>query len=367
MMHDFGAIARKTVRGRGGAPLFDLYVGGGLGTTPHQAKLLYEDHPVEELLPAVAVDRPRLRAPRREAEPQPRPHQVPGQQAGHRGVPAPRGRGARRPSRTTSAGRPTCRTSTTSTSRRSARPSRCRTNGGRSPEGYDAWLQTNVYRQRQPGYAVATVALPLGDITAVQTRQLAEVARTVRRRRRPHHGRAEHRAALGRRGRPAGALRGAEGRSTSPRPAPGRSSTSPPARAPTPASWASPPRAAWPASCGTRLARQAVRAGRGGPRPADQGQRLLQLVRPAPRGRHRVLRQQPQDQRRHRAPLPGGARRPLARERRLVRPGDRRGAVEADPRGGRRRSRPASSPERAGRARASRTTSPRSARRSSGR
>ena len=53
MMHDFGAIARQAPSGRRGAPLFDLYVGGGLGTTPYQAKLLYEDHPVEELLPAV--------------------------------------------------------------------------------------------------------------------------------------------------------------------------------------------------------------------------------------------------------------------------------------------------------------------------
>ena len=53
MMHDFGAIARTTVVDGVEKRAFDLYVGGGLGTTPHQAKLLYENHPVEELLPAV--------------------------------------------------------------------------------------------------------------------------------------------------------------------------------------------------------------------------------------------------------------------------------------------------------------------------
>lgn len=42
---------------------------------------------------------------------------------------------------------------------------------------FDAWRSTNVYAQRQPGYAVATVTLPLGDITSWQLRQLADVAR----------------------------------------------------------------------------------------------------------------------------------------------------------------------------------------------
>jgi sulfite reductase (ferredoxin) len=42
---------------------------------------------------------------------------------------------------------------------------------------FEAWRATNVYAQRQPGYVVATVTLPLGDITSWQMRQLAEVAR----------------------------------------------------------------------------------------------------------------------------------------------------------------------------------------------
>ena len=50
-------------------------------------------------------------------------------------------------------------------------------NGQTRPEGFEQWFQTNVYRQRQPGYAVATVCLPLGDISSGQTRQLADLAR----------------------------------------------------------------------------------------------------------------------------------------------------------------------------------------------
>ena len=42
---------------------------------------------------------------------------------------------------------------------------------------FDAWRATNVYAQKQPGYVVVTVTLPLGDITSWQMRQLADVAR----------------------------------------------------------------------------------------------------------------------------------------------------------------------------------------------
>jgi sulfite reductase (ferredoxin) len=50
-------------------------------------------------------------------------------------------------------------------------------NGQQRPEGFEKWYATNVYRQRQEGYAVAAVTLPLGDMTATQARQLANIAR----------------------------------------------------------------------------------------------------------------------------------------------------------------------------------------------
>ena len=75
------------------------------------------------------------------------------------------------------------------------RPSRSAT--GRFPAGFDAWRATNVQPQRQPGYAVATVTLPLGDLTADQARALADLSRTVHRRHDAHHRRAEPRRSAG--------------------------------------------------------------------------------------------------------------------------------------------------------------------------
>ena len=43
--------------------------------------------------------------------------------------------------------------------------------------GFDRWKATNVAAQKQAGYSWATVVLPLGDITATQMRQLAELSR----------------------------------------------------------------------------------------------------------------------------------------------------------------------------------------------
>jgi sulfite reductase (ferredoxin) len=45
------------------------------------------------------------------------------------------------------------------------------------PEGFDRWARTNLRPQKQDGYTVATVALPLGDITANQLRALVDVVR----------------------------------------------------------------------------------------------------------------------------------------------------------------------------------------------
>jgi sulfite reductase (ferredoxin) len=55
------------------------------------------------------------------------------------------------------------------------------TPGGESPStdsaGFKRWLKTNTRPQKQPGYVVVTVALPLGDITANQLRSLADIVR----------------------------------------------------------------------------------------------------------------------------------------------------------------------------------------------
>ena len=187
--------------------------------------------------------------------------------------------------------------------------------------------------------SVATITCPLGDLSvAHQTRALADLSEKYAGGNARTHGRTKYRPPLGARQdqvveplqRPAEAL----GLAT-----PGAGSDRrrhQPAPAPTPASWASPPAADWAGELRERLAVESSRprSTTAVKRPADQSLRLLQQLRPAPRGRHRLLRQQPQRRQLHRPPLPGDARRHVARERRQLRPGHGGRAEQADPRAG---------------------------------
>jgi len=53
--------------------------------------------------------------------------------------------------------------------------------GGKAPllgsESFQRWVKSNTRQQKQEGYVVVTIALPLGDITANQLRALADSAR----------------------------------------------------------------------------------------------------------------------------------------------------------------------------------------------
>jgi sulfite reductase (ferredoxin) len=173
-MHDLGLLAvtrtESGVEKRG----FTMYVGGGLGAVPHSAKVLEEFVSEEELLPlsqAIARVFARLGEKRNRARarikflvknlgidefrrlvheeraklpPDPRWTSYLPRVAAWRETPL-------------KAGAPL--------------------NGAARPEGFADWQAHNVYRQRQPGYVVATVTLPLGDITAEQMRALADIAR----------------------------------------------------------------------------------------------------------------------------------------------------------------------------------------------
>ena len=47
---------------------------------------------------------------------------------------------------------------------------------GADPRAYSRWHATNVRLQKQPGFAVATVTVPLGDVTGAHFRVLARLA-----------------------------------------------------------------------------------------------------------------------------------------------------------------------------------------------
>ncbi len=172
-LHDIGFIA--VTRGSSGAEErgFEMYVGGGLGAVPYQAKLFDTFIPQEELLPisqAVArvfsrlgekKNRSRARMKflvqdlgiekfkelvweeRRDLPSDPRwTDYLAENQQFHESPLRPAGE---------------CPLL--------------------APEPFERWRQTNTRAQKQNAYVVVTVALPLGDITAEQLRALADIAR----------------------------------------------------------------------------------------------------------------------------------------------------------------------------------------------
>ena len=172
-MHDLGGIAAtRTVDGKPQLG-FKLFVGGGLGAIPHQAKLLMEFCPVEELLP---VSRAIGRVFARMGEKKNR------QKARLKFVVAKLGidefRRIVEQERSTMPEDLSWRKYFDAIqSYREDPPSK---SVAESPAtgngGFDAWASTNVYRQRQEGYAAVTITCPLGDLTARQMRGLAHLA-----------------------------------------------------------------------------------------------------------------------------------------------------------------------------------------------
>jgi sulfite reductase (ferredoxin) len=164
-MHDLGGVAKIQDGKRG----FKLFVGGGLGAVPYQAKVLAEFLPVEELLPtAQAIARVFARLGEKQNRARARIkflvdklgiEEFKRLVAEERKILPPDPRWTQFPVVEEHALKP------------------AGSLNGHRPEGFNAWLETNVYRQRQAGYATVTVACPLGDITAKQARQLADLVR----------------------------------------------------------------------------------------------------------------------------------------------------------------------------------------------
>ncbi len=173
-MHDMGFVAKKIKVAGKEANGFDIWVGGGLGPVPYNAKLLFENHPAEELLPVTqAVARVygrlgekkirgmarikflvaklgieefrRLIVEERKVLPNdPRWTSLIEQYLGEVEKPAQKA------------------TSLKSSS---------------YPKGFLEWKRTNAYQQPQYGYVTVYVKVPLGDLTSNQLRSLAGMAR----------------------------------------------------------------------------------------------------------------------------------------------------------------------------------------------
>ena len=173
-MHDMGGVGMvKTVDGvekRG----FKLYVGGGLGAVPHQAQLFNEFVPVEELLPiSQAIARVFARLGEKKNRNRARIKFLIaklGIEEFRRLVHEERAILPEDPQWTAFLD------DLKVTDEEQLKPGQP-LNGAETSEGFADWYRTNVYQQRQAGYVVATVALPLGDITSHQLRALADISR----------------------------------------------------------------------------------------------------------------------------------------------------------------------------------------------
>ena len=172
-IHDLGAIARKKVVNGKERRGFEFYVGGGLGSVPYQAKLFDEFLPEEELLPMTqAISRVFARMGEKRNRARARIKFL----VANLGIDEFRRLVLEEREKLTSDIRWTDFLATVDEQSEVPLKQAASLNGAERPAGFDAWYSTNVYHQRQPGYVVATVTLPLGDITADQLRALADIA-----------------------------------------------------------------------------------------------------------------------------------------------------------------------------------------------
>jgi sulfite reductase (ferredoxin) len=176
-MHDMGLVAKTRIVDGQEQRGFAYYVGGGLGAIPHPAQLLDEFVTEDEILPLTqAVSRVFARLGEKENRGRARIKFLVaklGIEEFRRLVSEERAMLPHDPRWTAYledlpdyAEKP----------RREAGELDASEAGAYS-KAFLAWRQTNVRPQRQDGYAVATVKLPLGDITSDQMRSLADIAR----------------------------------------------------------------------------------------------------------------------------------------------------------------------------------------------
>ncbi len=172
-LHDVGMIA--VTRNENGREKrgFETYVGGGLGAVPYHAKLFDEFVPPEELLPLTqAIARVFTRLGEKKNRSRARIKFL------IQDLGIEKFKELVLQERKTLPADPRWTEFVKGAEELQESPLRP---AGKPPllgtETFQRWVKNNVRPQRQEGYAVVTIALPLGDITANQLRALADIAR----------------------------------------------------------------------------------------------------------------------------------------------------------------------------------------------
>ena len=172
-LHDIGFLAR-TVEHEGGVKKgFMVFVGGGLGTVPYQAKVLADFVAEDKILPlSQAISRVFARLGEKKNRNRARLKFL----VADLGIEEFRRLVQEELETLPPDDRHTAYIE--DLPHHSDEPARqgMVLNGTPLPEGFEDWYRTNVYKQRQVGYSTVTVNLPLGDLTGWQIRQLADIA-----------------------------------------------------------------------------------------------------------------------------------------------------------------------------------------------
>ncbi len=173
-LHDFGLLAR--VQDVDGVPTrgFRIYVGGGLGTIPHNAKVLYDFVTEDQILPVVqAVSRVFARLGEKQNRNKARIKFLVAQL------------GIEAFTRLVDEELPTMPHDERWTAFLDDLPeyeelplkTAVSLNGQALSPEFLTWAETNTYAQRQEGYYAITINLPLGDLSSDQAFKLADIAR----------------------------------------------------------------------------------------------------------------------------------------------------------------------------------------------
>lgn len=173
-MHDMGFIAATRVENGKTRRGFETYVGGGLGALPYQAQLFDAFVPEQEILPlAQAVARVFARHGEKQKRNRARIKFLVSDWGVDKFKQVVLEERAKLPNDERWTGFLTHIHE--SEEKALQGPGMSPSNGG-DPE-YGRWRQNNARAQRQAGYSTVTIALPLGDISAAQMRDLADIAR----------------------------------------------------------------------------------------------------------------------------------------------------------------------------------------------
>lgn len=169
-MHDVGVIAKAEGDRRG----FEFYVGGGLGAVPHQAKVMYDFLPAEELLPMIqAIARVFARLGEKNNRARARLKFL----IAKLGLDEFKQLVEEERKILPHDDEWTAYLADVDKITETPLKDAVSLNGVAKSDAFSAWYATNVYPQRQPGYAVVSVTLPLGDATSDQFRLMADLAR----------------------------------------------------------------------------------------------------------------------------------------------------------------------------------------------